>query len=64
MGVGEHLPLAKSKGVSREAESGGSWRQTPGLRYTNLIRVYDLGRMKAIGVEKWAEAVVIRQWAF
>lgn len=31
-------PLAKSKGVRREAGSEGSWRQTPAPRYTNRIR--------------------------
>ena len=38
MGVCSYLPLAKSKGVHREAESEGSWRQSPGLRNTNPIR--------------------------
>ena len=31
-------PLAKSKGVHREVESEGSWRQSSDPRYTNIIR--------------------------
>ncbi|AWI11126.1 hypothetical protein CQJ30_02345 [Caldibacillus thermoamylovorans] len=38
MGVGSNQPLAKSKGVHREVESEGSWRQNSGLRNTNIIR--------------------------
>ena len=38
MGVCNHLPLAKSKGVHREVESEGSWRQSSGPRNTNIIR--------------------------
>ena len=38
MGVCNRQPLAKSKGVHREVESEGSWRQSPGPRNTNTIR--------------------------
>ena len=33
-----YQPLAQGKGVRREAESEGSRRQSPDLRYTNPIR--------------------------
>lgn len=36
-GLVTHLPLANSKGVRREAESGGSSRQILDLRNTNRI---------------------------
>ncbi|ETT54209.1 RNA-directed DNA polymerase [Paenibacillus sp. FSL R7-269] len=35
--AGERLPLAKSKGVRREAESEGSWRQMHDPRYTQVM---------------------------
>ncbi|WP_200893550.1 hypothetical protein [Paenibacillus terrae] len=38
MGADSCQPLAKSKGVRREAESEGSWRQNSDLRNTNRIR--------------------------
>jgi hypothetical protein len=38
MGVCNCQPLAKSKGVHCEVESGGSWRQSSGPRHTNIIR--------------------------
>ena len=38
MGVCSCQPLAKSKGVHREVESEGSWRQTSAPRNTNHIR--------------------------
>jgi hypothetical protein len=38
MGVCSNQPLAKSKGVHREVESEGSWRQSSDLRNTNIIR--------------------------
>jgi len=38
MGVCSRQPLANSKGVCREAESEGSWRQNSALRNTNHIR--------------------------
>ncbi len=38
MGVCNRQPLAKSKGVHREVESEGSWRQNSAPRNTNLIR--------------------------
>lgn len=38
MGVCSSQPLAKSKGVHREVESEGSWRQSSGPRNTNSIR--------------------------
>ena len=38
MGACSGQPLAKSKGVHREVESEGSWRQTSGPRNTNIIR--------------------------
>ena len=38
MGVGNRQPLAKSKGVHREVESEGSWRQSSDPRNTNIIR--------------------------
>ena len=38
MGVCNRQPLAKSKGVHREVESEGSWRQNSSPRNTNLIR--------------------------
>jgi hypothetical protein len=38
MGAGSCQPLAKSKGVHREVESEGSWRQSPEPRNTNCIR--------------------------
>ena len=38
MEVGSYQPLAKSKGVRCEAESEGSWRQSPEPRNTNCIR--------------------------
>ena len=38
MGVCSNQPLAKSKGVHREVESEGSWRQSSGPRNTNSIR--------------------------
>lgn len=31
-------PLAKSKGVHREVESEGSWKQSSNPRNTNIIR--------------------------
>ncbi|OZV92466.1 hypothetical protein CAY57_15790, partial [Heyndrickxia coagulans] len=36
MGVGSDQPLAKSKGVHREMESEGSWRQNSDPRNTNI----------------------------
>jgi len=38
MGAGSCQPLAKSKGVHREVESEGSWRQSSGRRNTKIIR--------------------------
>jgi hypothetical protein len=38
MGDCSFQPLAKSKGVHREVESEGSWRQSSGPRNTNIIR--------------------------
>lgn len=38
MGVCSYQPLAKSKGVLREEESEGSWRQNSDPRNTNTIR--------------------------
>jgi len=38
MGVYSYQPLAKSKGVHREVESEGSWRQNSDPRNTNIIR--------------------------
>jgi hypothetical protein len=38
MGVCSYQPLAKSKGVHREAESEGSRQQSSGPRNTNSIR--------------------------
>ena len=38
MGVCNRQPLVKSKGVHREVESEGSWRQSSGPRNTNIIR--------------------------
>jgi hypothetical protein len=38
MEAGSCQPLAKSKGVHREVESEGSWRQTLEPRNTNCIR--------------------------
>jgi len=38
MGVCSCQPLAKSKGVHREVESEGSWRQNSDPRNTNIIR--------------------------
>lgn len=38
MGVGSYQPLANSKGVHRELESEGSWRQIPEPRNTKHIR--------------------------
>jgi hypothetical protein len=38
MEAGSCQPLAKSKGVHREVESEGSWRQSSGRRNTNIIR--------------------------
>jgi len=38
MGVCSCQPLAKSKGVHREVESEGSWRQSSDPRNTNIIR--------------------------
>ena len=38
MGVCSNQPLAKSKGVHREVESEGSWRQSSDPRNTNIIR--------------------------
>ena len=38
MGVCNRQPLANSKGVHREVESEGSWRQNSALRNTNIIR--------------------------
>jgi len=38
MGVCNRQPLAKSKGVHREVESEGSWRQISGPRDTNAMR--------------------------
>jgi hypothetical protein len=38
VGVCNRQPLAKSKGVHREVESEGSWRQKSAPRNTNLIR--------------------------
>lgn len=38
MGAGSCQPLAKSKGVLREEESEGSWRQSSDPRNTNHIR--------------------------
>jgi hypothetical protein len=38
MGAGSCQPLAESKGVHREVESEGSWRQNPEPRNTNCIR--------------------------
>ena len=38
MGAGSCQPLAKSKGVHREVESEGSWRQSSDPRNTNIIR--------------------------
>lgn len=43
MGVCNRQPLAKSKGVHREVESEGSWRQSSGPRNTNIIRQKSLG---------------------
>jgi len=44
MGVCNHQPLAQSKGVHREVESEGSWRQSSGPRNTNTIRQKLWGR--------------------
>ncbi|WP_298196871.1 hypothetical protein [Desulfosporosinus sp.] len=38
MGECSCQPLAKSKGVHREVESEGSWRQSPDPRNTNINR--------------------------
>jgi len=38
VGVCNRQPLAKSKGVHREVESEGSWRQISAPRNTDLIR--------------------------
>jgi hypothetical protein len=38
MGGDSDQPLAKSKGVHREVESEGSWRQSSDPRNTNIIR--------------------------
>jgi hypothetical protein len=38
MGVCSRQPLVKGKGVHREVESEGSWRQSSAPRYTNHIR--------------------------
>ena len=38
MGDCSFQPLAKSKGVHREVESEGSWRQSSDPRNTNIIR--------------------------
>ena len=38
MGDCSFQPLANSKGVHREVESEGSWRQSSGPRNTNIIR--------------------------
>jgi hypothetical protein len=38
VGVCNRQPLANSKGVHREVESEGSWRQSSAPRNTNLIR--------------------------
>jgi len=38
MGVCSHQPLAEGKGVHREVESEGSWRQSSAPRNTNHIR--------------------------
>jgi len=38
MGVYSRQPLAKGKGVHREVEPEGSWRQISALRDTNRIR--------------------------
>lgn len=38
MGVCNRQPLAEDKGVHREVESEGSWKQNSALRNTNHIR--------------------------
>ena len=38
MGVCDRQPLAEDKGVHREVESEGSWKQNSALRNTNHIR--------------------------
>jgi len=38
MGICNRQPLAEDKGVHREMESEGSWRQSSGPRNTNHIR--------------------------
>lgn len=38
MGVCNRQPLAEDKGVHREVESEGSWRQSSAPRNTNFIR--------------------------
>jgi len=50
MGVNSRQPLAEGKGVHREVESEGSWKQTSALRNTNHIRHIRWGEM-AIQIE-------------
>ena len=38
MGVCSRQPLVEGKGVHREVESEGNWRQNSAPRYTNHIR--------------------------